>query len=99
MPKDPYYQLISLLGKEEMWKRKAQGETMHLAPLGYRNVHVNGRSLIEPEPATWSLVQEARALRRQGRSIREICRIMATKGLRSRRGNSLGPSSMFRLIC
>ena len=98
MPKDPYYQLISLLGKEEMWKRKAQGETMHLAPLGYRNVHVKGRSLIEPDPETWSLVQEAQALRRQGRSIREICRIMAEMGLHSRRGNLIGPSSMLLIM-
>lgn len=36
-PKAPYYQAISALGKKVMEPNIAEGETMHLAPLGWRN--------------------------------------------------------------
>ena len=93
-----YYQTISAMGKLAMAKKKAEGQTMHLAPLGYRNVRRDGRSVTEPDPKAWVLVEEATALRRQGHSIREICRLMAEKGLNSKRGKAIGPSSMFKLL-
>lgn len=98
MAKDPYYQILSLLGKEEIRKRKEQGETMHLAPLGYRNVRKDGRSATEPEPESLPLVEQARALRRQGHSIRGICETMAGRGLRSKRGKVIGPSSVLLIL-
>ena len=84
-----YYQSISAMGKLAMAKKKAEGQTMHLAPLGYRNVRRYGRSVAEPDPETWQLVEEARALRHQGHSIREICRLMSAKVADSQLTNRL----------
>src|SRR5665213_1357882 len=93
-----YFQTISAMGKEVMKEKKAQGECMHLAPLGYKNVRKNGRSVTEIDPATWPLLDKARSLRQQGFPIRTICQIMADKGLRSKRGKKIGPSSMFLIL-
>ena len=91
-------QFYSAMGKAAMWHKKANGETMHLAPLGYRNVKKDGRSMIEPDPDAYPLVQEAKELRRKGWSIRKICKEMEKRGLRSKRGNVIGPGAMQRLF-
>lgn len=93
-----FYKLTSAKGKLVMAEKREQGETMHLAPLGYRNVRREGRSMTEIDPETWPLVQEAKSLRAQGLSIRTICHLMAAKGLRSQRGNVIGPSSMLKIL-
>ena len=93
-----YFQLISAMGKHAMWEKKAKGEAMHQAPLGYRNVRENGRSVIVPDPATFHLVEEARLLRSQGRTLKEICKLMMKKGLRSRRGNVIKSGAMDRIL-
>ena len=93
-----YFQLISAMGKHAMWEKKANGEAMHQAPLGYKNVHQNGRSFIVPDPATLHLVEEARSLRSQGYTLKEICRLMKSRGLRSRRGKVITPSGMGRIL-
>jgi len=98
MKKMNYYQIISAMGKEAIKRKKAEGQTMHLAPLGYKNVKINGISTIEIDFDTFDLVQQARKLRKEGKTIREICRIMAEKGLRSRRGKIVGPSSMLLIL-
>lgn len=98
MTDSDYYRLLSAMGKLAMERKRAQGETMHLAPLGYLNVHRHGHSLTEIDPETWPLVEEAKSLRAQGRSIRVICRLMAAKGLRSKRGRIIGPSSMLKIL-
>jgi len=91
-------QFYSAMGKAAMWHKKANGETMHLAPLGYRNVKKDGRSTIEPDPDVYPLVQEAKKLRRKGWSIRKICKHMAKRGLRSKRGNVICPGAMQRAL-
>ena len=94
-----YYRRISALGKEAMRRKNANGETMHLAPLGYLNVRdVEGRSVTVPDPRTHALVEEARIMRQEGRSIRQICAEMKRKGLRSNRGKVIGPSSMLTIL-
>jgi len=93
-----YYKRISAKGKEVMWRKKSKGELMHLAPLGYKNVHIKGRSLKMIDLETWLLVEEARQLRREGKSIRQICQIMANRGLLSSREKMVGPSSMLNLL-
>lgn len=98
MEKMNYYQIISAMGKEAIKRKKAEGQTMHLAPLGYKNVKINGISTTEIDFDTFDLVQQARKLRKEGKSIREICWIMAQRGLRSQRGKIIGPSSMFGLL-
>lgn len=98
MKKMNYYQIISAMDKEAIKRKKAEGQTMHLAPLGYKNVKINGISTVEIDFDTFDLVQQARKLRKQGLSVREICRIMAGKGLRSQRGKVIGSSSMLKIL-
>lgn len=93
-----YYKIISAQGKVVMQQKREAGETMHLAPLGYKNVRKDGRSVTVPDPATWSLVEEARQMSRQGKPLREICRVMKEKGLRSKRGKVVGLSSMHLIL-
>ena len=93
-----YFQAISAIGKEVMKEKKAQGECMHLAPIGYRNIHVKGQSIIERDLKTWPLVAEAKTLSAQGHSIRAVCQMMTEKGLRSKRGKVIGPSSMLKIL-
>ncbi len=93
-----YFQLISAMGKHAMWEKKANGEAMHQAPLGYKNTRQNGRSVIVSDPATFHLVEEARLLRSQGYTLKQTCLLMEKKGLRSRRGNVIKPGAMDRLL-
>ena len=93
-----YYQFISAKGKCAMWEKKAHGELMHLAPLGFKNVHVNGKSTMVTDPKTWPLVQIALKLRKEGNTIKEICHTMEKLGLRSQRGNIIGISEMHRIL-
>lgn len=94
-----YYKTISAKGKVVMAEKRARGERMHLAPLGYKNARdEHGRSILIPDPETYLLVREAKNLRADGMSIREICKVMERKGLRSRQGKTIGPSSMFKLF-
>lgn len=97
-PSMSYYQVISAMGKEAIKRKKAEGQTMHLAPLGWMNVKINGISTVEIDDEKFWLIQEARKLRRQGWSIRRICRCMEAVGLRSQRGNAIRPSSMHFLL-
>jgi hypothetical protein len=96
--KATYFKALSALGKEAMARKKASGERMHLAPLGYRNTRLAGRAVMQPDLRTLPLVQEAKRLHAEGRSIRSICSIMVKKGLRSQRGKVIGPSSMLRIL-
>jgi hypothetical protein len=98
MKKMNYYQIISAMGKEAIKRKKAEGQTMHLAPLGWKNVKINGISTVEIDCDTFDLIQQARKLRREGMSIRDICRTMAQLGLRSQRNKVIGPSSMYHLL-
>lgn len=100
-PKDHlYYRALSARGKEVIKQKKAEGEVMHLAPLGYKNARDElGRSIIVPDPETYHLVQKAHELRAQGMSLRKICAEMERRGLRGQRGGVLGPSSLQHLLC
>ncbi len=90
-----YYQAISAKGKEVMREKRARGEIMHKAPLGYKNARdEHGRSILIPDPETYPLVQKAKELRAQGMSIRKICVEMERLGLRSREGRAVGIGSM-----
>ena len=80
-------------------QRKAAGEQMHMAPLGYKNGRdKQGRSILVKDPLTYKLVKEAMQLRKRGKSIRQICRIMEAKGLRSQQGKRVGSSSMALIL-
>jgi hypothetical protein len=94
-----YYKTISAKGKVVMREKRAKGEVMHKAPLGYKNARDDlGRSVLVPDPATHHLVQEAIRLHQGGMSIRKICREMEHRGLRNRRGKVLGASAMWEVL-
>ena len=94
-----FYKTISAKGKVVMREKRARGEVMHRAPLGYRNARDElGRSILVPDPRDHPLVQEAIQLHRAGISIRKICAEMEQRGLRNRRGRVLGPSSMWEVL-
>ena len=94
-----HFKTLSAKGKAAMREKHSNGETMHLAPLGWLNTRDDkGRSIIVPDPERYELVQEAKRLRAVGMSIRKICAVMDEKGLRSQRGKVIGPSSMLKLL-
>lgn len=98
MKKMNYYQIISAMGKEAIKRKKAEGQTMHLAPLGFKNVKINGISTVEIDFDTFDLVQQARKLRKEGWPIKKICSEMAKRGLRSSRDKIIGQSSMWHIV-
>jgi DNA invertase Pin-like site-specific DNA recombinase len=92
-----YYETISAMGKAAMTDKKAKGECMHLAPLGWLNARDDkGRSIIVPDPERYELVQEAKRLRAEGMSIRKICRHLEKKGFQTKRGKSISPASLWK---
>ncbi|MBS1706738.1 MAG: hypothetical protein JST40_12775 [Armatimonadetes bacterium] len=94
-----YYKAISAKGKKVMAEKRAQGEVMHKAPLGYKNARdPAGRSILVPDPETYPLVQEAKRLHRSGMSIRKICKVMEKRGLRSKRNKTIAHSAMHRAL-
>ncbi|MEK9167624.1 MAG: hypothetical protein AAB613_02690 [Patescibacteria group bacterium] len=93
-----FYQSISEMGRLEIAKRRAKGETIGQAPLGFRKVQVNDRSTIAPDPETFPLLTLALQMRQDGCTLREVCSLMARKGLRSRRGKLIQPNGMDRLL-
>ncbi len=93
-----YHKAISAKGIFAMKHKQANGETMHLAPLGFKNARQDGRSVTIPDPATWGLIEEALLLRKHGHTLKEICRVMKRKGLRSKRGQVVGIATMDRLL-
>ena len=93
-----YYQFISAKGKCAMWEKKAQGETMHRAPFGYRNVHIDGLSTIEPDPKTYPYLLEMLRLRSKGQSIRAIVITMHEMGLKMKNGKPICSSSVHRIL-
>ncbi|MBV6459398.1 MAG: hypothetical protein HONBIEJF_02546 [Fimbriimonadaceae bacterium] len=94
-----HYQRLSARGKTAIRLKKVEGQSMHQAPLGYRNVRTDdGRVILKRHPKKFKLVQEARQMWQEGRSLRAICRAMRSKGLRSKRGKVIGTSSMYEIV-
>lgn len=93
------YKTISAKGKLVMHEKKLQGETMHLAPLGFKNTRDEmGRSVTVIDPVTHRLGLEAKKLQDEGRSVRKICFEMERRGLRSKRGKRVNASGMWRVL-
>lgn len=93
-----FYQHISEMGRLEIAKRRAQGETIGQPPLGFRKVQVNGKTTIGPDPETFPLLMLAFQMRQDGSTLREICSAMAKKGLLSKRGNPIQPNGMHKIL-
>jgi|GEM_PF-6329416 len=93
-----YFKYVSALARQAQKEKRATGEIMNMAPLGFLNAHQDGRSILIPDPATYPLVQEALALRRKGYTLEKICRVMKRRGLRTKRGQVVGIATMDRLL-
>lgn len=93
-----FYRTISEMGRLEIAWRRVQGETIGQAPLGFRKVEVNGKSTIAPDPEIFPLLMLALQMRKQGYKLREICSVMAKRGLKSKRGNPIHPNGMDRAL-
>lgn len=80
-------------------EKRSRGEVTGRVPIGYMRLWDSEAqvSRIVPNLETHPLVQEAKQLRAEGMSIREISRAMAEKGLLSR-GKPIGPSSMLKVL-
>ncbi|MCR4307916.1 MAG: hypothetical protein NUV80_05110 [Candidatus Berkelbacteria bacterium] len=98
MSSTDYYKSISARGKLAIRQRKAEGESMHQAPLGYRNVVIEGRTVLERHPRKYRLVQEAKRMWQEGASLRTVCRVMQAKGLRTKKGKIIRRSSMYLVV-
>jgi hypothetical protein len=67
--------------------------------LGYRAVRAEGRpSATEPDEFMLALIEEARAMQREGRSLRTILRVLGPKGLVNRHGKRLSPATLMRAL-
>lgn len=78
--------------KKGMNAKIARGEWPHKPPLGYHfDKGPDGRSKVEPHPASGPLMREAFALYASGfYSIKQLARELAPKGLTTRLGEPLG---------
>ncbi|MGV3615159.1 MAG: recombinase family protein [Fimbriimonas sp.] len=90
---------MSGLVKRGMRRLEERGGFAHMAPLGYRNVrdHEKG-AMVVIDPGTEPLVRQAFELAAAGKPLREILCFMTVKGLRSRRGRTLGPSALLGIL-
>lgn len=93
-----YYQALSAKGKFAMEHKRKNGETMHLAPFGFRNIRGDGRSTIAPDPEMFPLAMLALRMRQDGCTLREICTVMTKKGLLSKRGKPIQPNGMDKIL-
>lgn len=93
-----FYQAISEMGRLAIARRRAEGETIGQAPLGFRKVQVHGKSTIAPDPETFPLLMLALQMRQDGSTLREVCSFTAKKGLRSKRGRLIGPNGMHKSL-
>lgn len=58
--------------KKGMTQKLAEGGWNHIAPFGYRNIRVNGRAIVEPDPETMPILKQIFDLALQGESIKRI---------------------------
>jgi hypothetical protein len=93
-----YFQRMSAMGKFAMTEKRANGETMHWAPFGFKNVRVNDKSTIAPDPKTFPFAIMALQMRREGSTFREICEFMTRKGMVSKRGKPIQPNGLHKIL-
>jgi hypothetical protein len=67
-------------------------------PIGYKRLRRNGLRTLVIDPKVYPLLVEAKRLREVGFSFARVSRLMERKGLRSKRGNVIGASEMYRIL-
>lgn len=71
---------------------------MHLAPFGFKNIRVEKKSTIAPDPEVFPLALLALQMRKEGITLREICELMAKRGLLSKQGKPIQPNGMHKIL-
>jgi hypothetical protein len=93
-----YYQIISAMGKEAIKRKKAEGQTMHLAPLGYKNAHINGQSLTVIDLGSFPVVLTILNLRKKGLTTRAIAQCLNSAEVKSARGKCFSAMAVWRVL-
>lgn len=95
-PLQPYW---TEKAKAAMKEQRLAGRHLGKAPLGYRNVTVDGKPFIEIDPETAPLVREAFRLSAKKRmSLRTVLAELDRQGLRTKAGKPLGVSSLHKML-
>lgn len=82
-----------------MMRRKADGEWMHQAPVGFKLVkNESGRITLEKDPDSYQMLVEAKSLQEKGLSNGQIAKILHVLGYRSKRGGKLSRTTVWRMI-
>lgn len=89
---------LGKLGQAGLRKSAEEGHHRGPVPLGYRNIRAVEGSCLIPDDSVAPLVQQAFQLAKDGLSIRANLKYITASGLRSRRGNALKPSALWRLL-
>lgn len=93
-----YHALTGKLASRGMQLKAERGIYPSAAPLGYKNVRINGESRLEIDPEVAPLIRHAFELHKSGRSVRKVLRTVTAKGLRSNRGKILTPSALWHIL-
>jgi site-specific DNA recombinase len=82
-----------------MQEQRLKGRHLGKAPLGYRNVVVDGKPYIVIDPETAPLVREAfRLAAKKKMSLRKILAELEKQGFRTKTGKPLGVSSLHKVL-
>jgi site-specific DNA recombinase len=95
---EEYYANTGRLAKKAAERKAKKGGHVGRPPLGYRAAAVGRKRVIVPDEAKASLVREAFALRAKGMTLQEIIDALTPKGLVSRSGKPLRPSSLHLVL-
>jgi len=82
--------------KAALTRKRGRQERWGTVPFGWQ-LDADGRPLI-PNPAERALAQRARAMQRDGISVREIAATLAAEGVKTRRGSPMTRSTVHYLI-
>jgi site-specific DNA recombinase len=94
-----YHRVRSEIAKHAMTTRVEAGECPGRAPLGYRNVVVDGQRTVAVDPAIAPLIVDAFRMAAQRKSsLRKIIAALHPRGLIGRGGKPVGVSSLQAIL-
>lgn len=94
-----YRALLAKRAKRASREKALAGEMPGCAPVGYRNARDRGEATVEVDDELAPLVREAFRLAVEGDlSLRKMLEVLTAKGLVSRNGRPLGPSSLHAIL-
>lgn len=94
-----YYEELGHKASTAMFEKVRNGDLPGCPPVGYRNARYPNEPAIMVDEKLAPLVREAFELAATGKhSLRELLKVMTGKGLVSRNGKAMGPSSFWRML-